>query len=65
MSDTTDEYAEKLSQAQLDAMVDLHTRFLNGRLGGRRAALKSASDGWNKSTNATPASFAAASVAFV
>src|SRR5688572_21713131 len=40
MSDTNDDYAEKLSQAQLDAMVDLHGRFLNGRLGGRRAALK-------------------------
>lgn len=40
MSDTTDEYTEKLSQAQLDAMVDLHTRFLNGRIGGRRATLK-------------------------
>lgn len=30
---------EKISQDQLDAMVDLHNRFLSGRLGGRRAVL--------------------------
>lgn len=39
MSDTS-EFTEKLSQAQLDAMADLHARFLSGRLGGRRATLK-------------------------
>lgn len=33
---------EKLSQTQLDAMADLHARFLEGRLGGRRAVLKNA-----------------------
>ena len=30
----------KMTQDQLDAMVDLHTRFLSGRLGGRRAILQ-------------------------
>lgn len=34
------ESIEKLSQAQLDGMVDLHARFLSGRLGGRRAVLR-------------------------
>lgn len=31
---------EKITQDQLDAMVGLHTRFLEGRVGGRRATLK-------------------------
>lgn len=41
MSDT-EESLERLTQAQLDAMTELHNRFLSGRLGGRRAALKNA-----------------------
>jgi hypothetical protein len=35
-----DDTLETLNQSQLDAMVDLHARFLEGRLGGRRAVLK-------------------------
>ena len=31
---------ETITQDQLDALVKLHTRFLDGRLGGRRAMLK-------------------------
>lgn len=31
---------ERISQDQLDALVRLHNRFLDGRLGGRRATLK-------------------------
>ena len=31
---------ERMTQAQLDALVNLHDRFLNGRIGGRRATLK-------------------------
>jgi len=31
---------ERISQDQLDALVTLHKRFLEGRLGGRRAMLK-------------------------
>lgn len=31
---------EKLTQGQLDALVSLHERFLDGRIGGRRAMLK-------------------------
>lgn len=34
------ETMEKMTQAQLDAMIELHSRFLTGRLGGRRATLK-------------------------
>lgn len=42
MSDTQENPTmEKMTQAQLDAMVELHARFLSGRLGGRRAVLKS------------------------
>ncbi len=43
MSDTTptSQY-EKLTQEQLDAMVELHNRFLTNRIGGRRATLKMA-----------------------
>lgn len=36
----TPEFAETLTQSQVDAMVELHTRYLSGRLGGRRATLK-------------------------
>ncbi len=36
----TIEPLETMTQAQLDAMVELHSRFLSGRLGGRRAMLK-------------------------
>lgn len=35
-----DEIAEVLSQTQLDALVSLHERYLEGRIGGRRATLK-------------------------
>ena len=35
-----DQTLESLSQDQLDALVTLHNRFLDGRLGGRRATLK-------------------------
>jgi uncharacterized protein YjbI with pentapeptide repeats len=35
-----DQTLERLSQDQLDALVTLHNRFLDGRLGGRRAMLK-------------------------
>ena len=31
---------ETLTQDQLDALVKLHERFLDGRIGGRRAILK-------------------------
>ena len=31
---------ESLTQSQLDALVSLHERYLDGRLGGRRAILK-------------------------
>ena len=31
---------ETITQDQLDAMVRLHARYLEGRLGGRRASLK-------------------------
>ena len=31
---------EKMTQDQLDALVKLHERFLDGRIGGRRATLK-------------------------
>jgi hypothetical protein len=37
--DTSGE-VETLTQAQLDAMVKLHERYLEGRIGGRRAILK-------------------------
>lgn len=32
----------EMNQEQLDAMVQLHSRYIEGRLGGRRAALKNA-----------------------
>ena len=31
---------EDMSQEQLDAMVRLHERYIDGRIGGRRAVLK-------------------------
>ncbi len=31
---------EKMTQSQLDALVSLHERFMEGRIGGRRATLK-------------------------
>jgi uncharacterized protein YjbI with pentapeptide repeats len=37
---TAGEVMEKLTQDQLDALVKLHERFLEGRIGGRRATLK-------------------------
>src|SRR5690606_11584016 len=40
MSDIQEDQMERMTQAQLDAMVDLHARYLEGRLGGRRATLK-------------------------
>ena len=36
----TGQLLESISQDQLDALVKLHSRFLDGRLGGRRAMLK-------------------------
>lgn len=39
-SAATSKQYEKMTQEQLDAMVDLHVRFLEGRLGGRRASLR-------------------------
>lgn len=38
-TEVDDEY-EVMTQSQLDGMVQLHQRFLDGRLGGRRAVLK-------------------------
>ena len=40
MDTQTQQALEKISQDQLDALVTLHSRFLEGRLGGRRAMLK-------------------------
>ena len=37
---STDAINEKFTQDQLDALVSLHARFLQGRIGGRRAILK-------------------------
>lgn len=36
----TSQTLKKLTQDQLDAMVKLHQRYLDGRIGGRRASLK-------------------------
>lgn len=35
-----DSHFERMTQSQLDALVSLHERFLQGRIGGRRAILK-------------------------
>ncbi len=40
MSEPVQDILERMTQGQLDAMVELHARFLEGRLGGRRATLK-------------------------
>src|SRR5688500_9123837 len=36
----TSQPMQKITQDQLDALVGLHNRFLEGRVGGRRATLK-------------------------
>ena len=40
MQQDTQRSLETISQDQLDALVGLHNRFLDGRLGGRRANLE-------------------------
>lgn len=39
-SAATSKQYEKMTQEQLDAMADLHARFLSNRIGGRRASLR-------------------------